>query len=148
MKSQQFQTIDIQLKPSMLLLGWLSFISILSGVIVWQLPLQLFIKIGLMTLLVFSGVYCVLRDALLWLPWSWQVLHVDSQGQLKMTNKRGQRFMPKLANESFVHRFLIILNTEREGLKWGLPPLVLFTHGDYQEQHRKLRVYLRWRKFQ
>ena len=142
------QAIVIQFKPSSLLLGLLSGVSILCCIILAQLPVYIAIKSGLIALVMASTLYFVLRDALSHLLNSWQSLEVNSQGELKLTNKRGEIFVPKLTNNSFIHSFVTILNFERGGFKWALPPVILFTNEENKEELRKLRVWLRWWKHQ
>jgi toxin CptA len=145
MKAPFVRALAIQLKPSLLLLGLLGVISIISCIILWQLPVPLAIKWGCVVLVVCSTAYIMLRDVLLQLPWSWKLLEMNSKGQLKLTNKRGQQFTPKLSSTSFIHPLFIILNIERKRFQWGLPPVIYFNQAA-NEQHRQLRVRLRWMK--
>lgn len=148
MKPRLPQAIHIQLAVSPLLLGLLSLISIVCCLIIAQLPISLSIKLSLIALVVLSSGYFSLRDALLRLPQSWQSVEVNNQGQLKLVNKRGQQFAPKLASTSLIHEFVTILNFERSGLHWAPPPMILFTDAENQQELRKLRVWLRWWKHQ
>lgn len=148
------QAIKISLKPSLLLLGLLTGISMLSCVAVAVLPISLFFKCTLVATMICSTFYYTLRDALLLLPWSWQQLEVTTGGELRLTNQRGQQLKPTLAATTFIHPLLVILNIKQSiGVRrWftGLPPLVLFSdalaHKAASEQHRQLRVWLRWWK--
>jgi len=148
MKPRLMQAIVIQLKPSPLLLGMLGCVSIVCCAILAQLQLSLAIKLGLIILVVFSTIYFSLRDVLLLLPQSWQSVEVNSQGTLKLTNKQGIVFEPKLADSSFIHEYVTILNFKRSGFKWCLLSVILFTSQENQEELRKLRVWLRWWKRQ
>lgn len=97
-------------------------------------------------LVVASSIYFILRDALLMLPWSWQVLELDTKGQLTVVDRRGQKFQPALAENTFIHTKLLILNFKREGSKLALPPVIfLFTQAN-TDNLRRLRVWLRWAK--
>jgi hypothetical protein len=144
------QAIRIKLMPSYLLLGLLSGASIACCCILLALPLGLTIKLAVIALIVISSGYYVARDALLLLPWSWQVLDINAKGELTMTNKRGQTYQPKLAANSFIHTKLVILNFQREGFNLALPSLVLFENQQLIDnganELRRLRVYLRWFK--
>ena len=155
MKARLNQAIKMSLKPSLLLLGLLSTISILSCVAVAVLPIALLLKGLMVTTILLTTVYYILRDALLLLPWSWQTLEVNSGGELRLTNKRGLQFLPLLVATTFIHPLLVIINMSnpREGrglFKSWMPPVVLFSdvlltvHSN--EQHRQLRVWLRWWK--
>jgi hypothetical protein len=144
------QAIRIQLMPSYLLLGLLSSVSIASCCILLALPLALAIKLAVIALIIISSGYYVARDALLMLPWSWQVLDINAKGELTITNMRGQVFQPKLSPSSFIHAKLVILNFQREGFKLALPSLILFENQQLadngEDELRRLRVYLRWFK--
>lgn len=148
MKDQFTQAIELPLKPSLLLLGALSIISILSCLAVLLLTMPFMIKLLMMAIIIFSTVYYTLRDALHLLPWSWRQIEVSALGQLRLTNNRGEQFTPELAASSFIHPLFIILNTKKPTIKrWltepVLPAVILFSEKGCQ-QHRQLRVWLRW----
>ncbi len=143
MRESVVSTLAIELKPSLLLLGLLGIITMISCYVLWRLPVSLPIKCLWFALLICSTVYYMLRDALLQLPWSWKMLEMNSQGELKLTNKSGQQFSPKLISASFIHPLLIILNMKSGRFQWGLPPVIVFNKAANQ-QHRQLRVRLRW----
>lgn len=151
MKAQLIQAIDIAIKPSLLLLGLLGVISILSCLIIITLPIHNILKLLLFTVVFISTAYYILRDALRLLPWSWQRIEVSATGQLTLTNHQGKAFTPILAATSFIHPWMIILNTQpvtqRQWVFGALPALILFANHDDQ-QHRQLRVWLRWWKHQ
>jgi hypothetical protein len=138
------QVIVIQLKPSRLLLGVLGCVSIMSCIILAQLPILPAIKWLLIITVMVRTVYLVLRDVLLYLPQSWKSLEVSSIGQLKLTNRQGQQFTPELARSSFVHSFMIILNIKKSFLSIGLPTVLLITNKENAESLRRLRIWLRW----
>jgi hypothetical protein len=140
------QPIYIKLLASSLLLGLLGGISIACSLILIILPISLVIKLVIIALILVSSAYFILRDALLYLPWSWQTLEVDSKGVLIMTNKKGQQFQPTLASSSFVHRVCTILNFKQNGFKFGLLPVILFSGAENADELRRLRVWLRWFK--
>ncbi len=148
MKPRLMQAVSIELQPSMLLLGLLCAISMACCAILAQLPLAFAIKCGLIALVIISSTYFAMRDALLRLPNSWKKVEVSAQGALKLTNNKGQIFEPTLAASSLIHRIVTILNVERSGLNWRLPPVILFTNQENHEALRKLRVWLRWWKHQ
>lgn len=146
MKPRLIQSIQIQLTPSIPLLGVLSAVSIASCLILSQLSVPLSPKIGLGSLVVFSSVYFICQDALLLLPWSWRHLEINHSGKLTLTNKRGQQFTPTLANNSVVTHYVIVLNMKKNTLEWWLPPVILL--GKRSASYRQLRVYLRWWRHQ
>jgi hypothetical protein len=150
MKNKLLPAIDVVIKPSLLLLSALSAISILSCLGVSILPIPFLIKLLLLALIIFSTVYYSLRDALLLLPWSWHRIEVSSDGQLKLTNMRGEQFNPSLEASIFIHSYLVIMNVKPLGFNQKFSTLqlhavVLFTEPACQQQ-RQLRVWLRWWK--
>jgi len=144
MNPKLMKPIELQLKPSLLLLGLLTAISTLSCVILSQIPIALSIKSGLIALVIFSTIYFMLRDALLLLPHSWQRLSVTSKGQIRLVNKQGAQILPALVGNTFISHFLIIFLIENSVYRFGLPPLILFRGLENYQQHRQLRIYLRW----
>ncbi len=156
MKAQLIQAIDIAIKPSLLLLGLLGAISIISCVVVITLPIHSAFKLLLLSVIIISTAYYTLRDALRLLPWSWQRIEVSATGQLKLTSKAGKQFTPVLTATSFIHPRMIILNmqttNDRQHLFSGLSALIIFANDLFAnqeaQQHRQLRVWLRWWKHQ
>ncbi len=100
----------------------------------------------MVVLIIISTLYFILRDVLLLLPWSWQMIDMDGKGQLTITNKRGQQFQPILAANSFIHATCTILNFKRHGFRFALPPVILVTNSENENELRRLRVWLRWFK--
>ena len=141
---EQLQPILIKVEPSPLLMGILLTISIVSCVTVYIMPLDIGLKILLWLMVMGSSGYYILRDSLLLLPWSWQLLQVNSRGELTITNKRGQQFKPSLRANCFIHEHLIILNFTHVRVKNLIPPIILLNIE--QDEVRKLRVWLRWFK--
>lgn len=146
MRPSLTQTIYIRMMPSKITLGLIVLVSIISCVILWFLPIFLVIKIAAISVVLLSSIYFSLRDALLLLPWSWQLLEVNSKAQLTITNKRGEQFLPALHEASFIHAKLCILNFKSKPFKLGLAPVVLFNNVENVEEMRRLRVWLKWSK--
>ena len=142
------QAIHIKLKPSKLLLGLLLAISIIACAIIVSLPMELFLKLVIIALILASSAYFILRDALLLLPNSWQIVEVDSKGELTISNKNGLKFQPTLSVSSFIHAACTILNFKREGFKFVLPAVILLSSAENENELRRLRVWLRWFKHQ
>lgn len=140
------QAIQIKLMPSQLLLGLLSGVSIACCAIILLQPIALAIKIIIVALILPSSAYFIARDALLLLPWSWQMLEVNTKGELTICNKRGQQFQPALASSTFIHAACTLLNFKSNGLKLALPPVILMTSANRRDESRRLRVWLRWFK--
>lgn len=148
MKARLNQAIEITLKPSLLLLGLLVGIAILSCVIIAILPMSFTIKLLMLAIIVVSTVYFILRDGLLVLPWSWQRVQVSSLGELSLINNQGQQFKPLLLASTIIHPWLVILNTRNpdgdKRFNSSLMPVLVFPSNAHQ--HRQLRVWLKWWK--
>jgi hypothetical protein len=145
------QAIQIKLMPSYLLLGLLGGVSIACGAIILLQPIALAIKLVIIALILLSSAYFMARDALLLLPWSWQMLGVDTKGELRITNRRGQQFQPALAPSSFIHAACTIVNFKKNGFKLALlpvifGPVILMASAENENELRRLRVWLRWFK--
>ena len=140
----QLQPIFIKAEPSLLLMGLLLAIAMLSCAIITIMPLNIGLKMALCLLVIGSSGYCILRDALLLLPWSWQLIQVNSHGELTVTNKKDHQFKPKLRANSFIQEYLTILNFSQVGFKDSIPSIVLLNIK--HDEMRKLRVWLRWFK--
>lgn len=148
MRHDFLQAIHIKLMPSTLLLGLLLAFSMLTCAIIVSLPMALYFKLFIIALILLTSAYFILRDALLMLPWSWQIVDVNNKGELTMTNKRGQQFHPTPASNSFIHAACIVLNFKRNGFNFALLPVILMTNVESENELRRLRVWLRWFKHQ
>ena len=126
------------------MLSILCAISMLCCWILLVLPMATTLKFMAIVLVLVSSIYFILRDALLLLPWSWQFLEIDSKGKLTLINQRGQQFQPALANSTFIHAKLVILNFKRNGYRLALPPVILLMANI--DEVRRLRVWLGWAK--
>ena len=141
---EQLEPIFIKIEPSLILMGLLLAISILSCTIIFIMPLDIGFKLGLCILIMLTSGYFILRDSLKLLPWSWQSLSVSNNGELTITNNSGQQFKPSLQANSFIHEHLVILNFKHARYKNPAPP-VIFLNIQGNDM-RKLRVWLRWFK--
>jgi hypothetical protein len=146
MRPVLLQAIHIKLMPSTLLLGLVGGVSIASCAILLSLPIPLFIKLAIIALIIASSAFFILRDALLVLSSSWKTIDVDNKGELTMINKSGQQFQLIPASSSFIHAACTILNFKRNGFRLALPPAILFTSIENENELRRLRVWLRWFK--
>lgn len=143
MKTLFTKPIIIQLQPSLLLLGLLLAVAIISSLILLVLPIILAGKLFILGLIVLSSAYYIARDALLILPWSWRIVEVNGKGVLTLINKRQQLFKPELAASSFVHAYCVILNLKNQGMYGIFSPVLLFNNTDNTDALRRLRVWLR-----
>ena len=141
------QAIQIKLLPSQLLVGLISGVAIVCCAVVLLQPIALIIKLVLIALILLSSTYFIARDVLLLLPWSWQMLEINTKGELTLINKRGQQFQPALAASTFIHAACTLLNFKNKGLKSALPPIIILSNINNSEELRRLRVWLRWFKF-
>ena len=139
--------IQIKLVPSLFLLRLISGVTITCSAIVLLQPIALIFKLIIIALILLSSLYCIARDILLLLPWSWLMLEVNTKGELTIINKRGQQFKPALASSTFVHAACTLLNFKSKGLKLALPPVILLSNINNREELRRIRVWLRWFKF-
>ncbi len=80
------------------------------------------------------------------LPWSWQLVEVDTTGTLLLTNQQGEQFTPQLHANTFIHPWLVVLNVSNlDGKKWfHFVPQPVLVFPNVKEVHRQLRVWLRW----
>lgn len=140
------QSIKIALQPSYVLMGVLLTISMLACASVIIVAIPFWIKLCLLAIIIFCCVYFSLRDALLALPWSWQLVEVDTTGALRLTNHQGQQFTPKLHASTFIHPWVVILNVSNlNGRKWfHLAPKPVLIFPNVSASHRQLRIWLKW----
>tara|TARA_B110000977_G_scaffold116978_1_gene151147 strand:+ start:247 stop:693 length:447 start_codon:yes stop_codon:yes gene_type:complete len=125
------QAIKITLKPSLLLLGLLSSISIMSVAVAVVLPISFLLKCLMVVTIVCPTFYYILRDALLLLLRSWKTLEVNGGCELRLMNSSGQQFAPMLDATTLIHPWLVVINFKnpiecRGLLKMRLPSVVLF----------------------
>ena len=137
------KTIVIKLLPSSLLLGLLVAVATISVMIILMLPIAWLVKVFATLLIIATTVYFILRDALLMLPWSWHLLEVDVTGVLKLTSKERLVIKPQLADTTFTHQYLTILNFKRVGWSRLIPPVLLLNDCQDKNAVRQLRVWIR-----
>ena len=120
-----------------------SAMLIFASITIWQ-SIFLFSLIGL------AITYFVMRDALLSLPWSWQLLQITKEGECRLIQKDGVNFLVNIKADSFVSAYLTILHIALPEYRWyefwkHRYVILLQDHTD-AESFRKLRVYLRWNR--
>lgn len=159
MSKRTIAPIFIALEATYLLLGALLAVSSVAILIVWFYVDNAWLKAGLMLFVTLNCLYFSLRDALLLLENSWKTIEINALGELSLTNNHGDIFKPNLSHNTFIHPYLTVLlfnpiknhqyltvfKGQKPFFKLGLPPLILFNTQNNQ-QHRKLRVWLRWGK--
>ena len=146
MKVQTLPSIHLTLKPSFIILGCYFFISILCCISIYISDIPLYLKVLGLILVTVSLLYIVLRDVLLYLPWSWQTIHVSSLGVLTLVNKRNQSFQVSLLPSTFIHPVLTVLNFKKTPFLMGWCHSVMLTPWQVhnQQSYRRLRVWLNW----
>lgn len=148
MKTRTVPAIHLMLKPSYEILGCYVLVSILSllGLVLTTLPIA--VKSVIVILVIIATIYTILQDALLSLPWSWQLVEVTSHGQVRVHNQRGDMFEGRLVASTVCHPWLTILRFKRLAEQNGLRDSVMITAWSIQDQqqYRKLRVWLNWGK--
>lgn len=148
MKTRIIPAIKLTLKPSTFILGCYVLLSMLSLLSLMYATLPLLIKCVIAFAVIIASIYTILQDALLCLPWSWQLVEVTSQGQVRIHNRHGDIFEVDLLASTVSHPWLTILRFKtlpfQHGLRSGLMMTAWNVH-DLQ-QYRKLRVWLNWGK--
>ena len=147
MRQHATSNIEIKLKPSKILLGCYSLISIVSLFSLYVLPIGQPLKWLATLLVIIATFYVVLRDALLRLPWSWQKVCVQPSGAIVLYTHK-QTLEVDLLNSSVNHPYLVVLNFKRISKQFGFQQAVYLTHYRVKnpDQLRQLRVWLNWRK--
>jgi len=146
MKAQTLPSISITLKPSFVILGCYFLISILCCISIYISSITSIVKILSLIIVVICFTYVVLRDVLLYLPWSWHVISVTSIGELRLKNKRNQIFKIQLLPSTFNHPVLMVLNFKRTPFLLGWRCSVMLTpwQVDDVQAFRRLRIWLKW----
>lgn len=148
MKTKTVPAIYLKLKPSYWILGCFVVVSILSLLSLLVTTLPLLLKCVIATAVIIAAIYTILQDALLCLPWSWQLVEVTSLGQVRVHNQRGTDFEVTLLASTICHPWLTILRFNRLSYRHGLRNSLMLTTWvvQDQQQYRKLRVWLNWGK--
>lgn len=146
MKTRVVPAIHLKLKPSYFILGCYLMVSILSLLSVMLATLPLLLKSVIAFVIIIAAIYTILQDVLLCLPWSWQLVEVTSQGQVRVHTQRGDMFEVALLASSVSHPWLTILRFKRLTYQSGLRNSLMITVWNVQDpqQYRKLRVWLNW----
>jgi len=146
-KTRTMPEVDMHLEPSWLLFTLLLIFALAGLAVIAIYIADWRVQLALAALLLATTAYHVLRDGLRMLPNAWKQVRISAQGELRLTNKTGQKYYPKLAGGSWVHPWLTVLHFEKsaDDAFWqpGLPPLILLAETD-ADICRRLRVWLRW----
>lgn len=148
MKTRIIPAIYVVLKPSYAILGCYVLVSMLSLIAVMQATLPLLIKYVIAFVVIIATIGVILQDVLLCLPWSWKLLEITSQSQVRIHNRRGDRIEVALLAATVSHPWLTILRFGRLPYQQGWRNSLMMTPWQIQDaqQYRKLRVWLNWGK--
>lgn len=148
MRNQTTPSIAIALKPSYLILGWYAMVSIVSVLSLVWLPIVMPVKLVLIACVIIAGLYVIIRDAFLMLPWSWQHVAVDGKGNITLSTREKRKLDVILTSSTLNHAHLVVLNFKRAGRRFGYQRAVYLTpiRVENPDQLRLLRVWLRWHK--
>jgi len=148
MKTKTVPAIYLKLKPSYWILGCYVLVSILGLLSLLLATLPLLLKCVIAITVIIATIYTILQDVLLCLPWSWQLVEVTSQGQVRVHNQRGDMFEVALRASTVSHPWLTILRFNRLAYRHGLRNSLMITTWNVQDQqqYRRLRVWLNWGK--
>lgn len=148
MKTRIIPAIHLKLEPSYIILGCYVLVSMLCLISVVLATLPLLLKCAIAFAVIIAIIYAILQDVLLCLPWSWRLVEVTSQGQVRVHNQRGDRIEVTLLASTVSHPWLTILRFKRLAYPYGLRNSLTITAWNVQDpqQYRKLRVWLNWGK--
>lgn len=136
--------LTIRFKSSKVLAALLLFMHFSSLLLIWLMPLSLWVKLLISPALLASAVFYLKRDALLTFQNSTIALQVHSDCQCEIQNQQGEWEDAELLGTSFVAPYLTVLNFKIAG-KHNAKHVVIFPDAIDSEQFRKLRVLLKWK---
>lgn len=136
--------LTIYLNPSRILALLLLFMHLLCLLLIWLIPLPLWLKLMTIPALLLSAAFYLKRDALLTSRDSTLALQLHSDCQCEIQNRQGEWEDAELLGTSFVAPYLAVLNFKVENKR--LPKhIVIFPDAVDSEHFRQLRVLLRWK---
>jgi hypothetical protein len=146
MKTRAIPAIQVTLKPSYIVLGCYLSVSILSIIALLLTQLSWIVISGIGLLIIIATIYWILQDALLRMPWSWQMVEVTSLGKLRLTNQRHETFETNVLPSSVNHPWLTVLHVKRASRQFGFRNSAMLTPWQVSNlgQYRQLRVWLKW----
>ena len=135
--------IRLDLKPSYLLAVIFTAAVVGACLILANMPIALWMKIALMAAAIIAGIYHILQDALLVLPWSAIRLELNSKGEFRLVCRNETKATAGILPSSFVMPYLTILNLKTGKRFYGRNVIITPDRVDF-DAFRKLRVWLRW----
>ena len=135
--------IKLNLKPSYWLAALLTFSSLGACIIVLCLPMPISLKILVCVPIVLAATYFIAQDALIFFPWSFAGLALNTKGELSVTRKDRLDCAASVLDSSFVAAYLTVLNLKISGSRWRRNMLITPDRVD-GDAFRQVRVWLRW----
>ena len=134
----------IKLRPSLWLAGMLTAMHGITSALIWLLPLDLWLKIAAVLLILTSLIYHVRRDAMRTSRNAILALKISPECRCNAQVWSGDWFEAQLLSTSFVSPYLTILNLRLDHARL-VKHVVILPDAIEAEQFRELRVLLRWR---
>ena len=136
--------LTVSLKGSRVLAVLLVTMHALGAVLLWILPLVLWLKAAATSILLASLVFYLWRDALRSLARSVTALSLNSECGCSIQSVHGEWLEMRLLSSSFVSPYLTVLNLSPHGA-WGARHVVIFPDAVDPEAFRQLRILLKWK---
>jgi toxin CptA len=144
--------IQLDFKPSALLIALMLFFAGMIGLIVMLVDLAWYWQLIIIVTLVASTAYAISMHGTLNLPWSVVKLTVNAKQKLHVVHKDGQRILAQVEASSVVTPYLTILQltfskVQNEKAWRNHQAIIVLPDNVEREAYRQLRVWLRWGKF-
>jgi len=136
--------LDLQLRPSRILVMLLAAAHILSLLLIWAMPIILALQLAFSLLLAANFLFHLRRDGLLAAPNSIIRLRFSPDCHCTYQTRDGTWFEAILLGSSLVTPWLSVLNLKPDGCRMPRHA-VIFPDSAEPEGRRKLRVLLRWK---
>lgn len=142
------QPLQLDFKPSNTLTLMICATGIGTCIILILLPFMVQIKLLMITVVIATSIYHLMRYARLMLPWTYVSLCVDPKQAVTLIQKNGKVVNVNICHDTVVMPSLTIINCQYKAgsrLKKLLPIHVLILSDMVcPEAYRQLRVFLRW----
>jgi toxin CptA len=142
--------ITVRLLPSRIMLMLFVTATVFFGWMLFLVSLPYWLRIATLGLIVANTLYFIYRDALLAFPWSYISLNINANNQLKLVRKDGGQLDVDVQKNTVVTAYLTVLNCQLKEATFFqrlLPQhIVILPDTINLDDHRRLRVWLRWAK--
>lgn len=132
-----------KLRPSRFLALLFLLLCVISLVLLWLLPLPTLVLLVLTAVVLCWGGYCLLLDANLHLGNSCVAFRMEDSEEIVLVLRSGRHLPGRVAPDSLVTHYLVILNVVLSEQHGGRSLLIL-PDAIGVESFRRLRVALRW----